>query len=295
MTEVVVFGVVAVDIVLRVAQLPRSGEAVTATALGWRIGGSSANLACGLSSAGHVVRLVGPVGQDALGRELLDQLRQRGVRTDGLFPVHHPTPRALVLLEEDGERTILSLADSSPTQFLPPTPPVLSSAKCVFVESYDRYPATVADSLGAGLLVASPPTRDSDWPADVVIGSATQYGDELLACPYEAVRAVAGTRLQWVVVTRGRNGADAYNAESSIHVPAVPVRQEDATGAGDAFAAGVLHGLLRGDTMVHAMELGAVWGATAVARLQSLPPTWTELLEQPQIDGTTRSVSAELP
>jgi hypothetical protein len=45
--------VVAADIVLRVRCIPAPGDQVNAEALGWRIGGSSANVACGLSTAGH--------------------------------------------------------------------------------------------------------------------------------------------------------------------------------------------------------------------------------------------------
>ena len=71
MAEVVVFGVVAADIVLRVQRIPGPGDHVNAEALGWRIGGSSANVACGLSMAGHHVRLVGPVGSDAMSDNLL--------------------------------------------------------------------------------------------------------------------------------------------------------------------------------------------------------------------------------
>ena len=53
MAEVVVFGVVAADVVLRVERIPAPGDHVNAEALGWRIGGSSANVACGLSTAGR--------------------------------------------------------------------------------------------------------------------------------------------------------------------------------------------------------------------------------------------------
>jgi sugar/nucleoside kinase (ribokinase family) len=71
MAEVVVFGVVATDVILRLQHIPTPCDHVNAEALGWRIGGSSANVACGLSSAGHHVRLVGPVGRDAMGEHLL--------------------------------------------------------------------------------------------------------------------------------------------------------------------------------------------------------------------------------
>ena len=93
------------------------------------------------------------------------------------------------------------------------------------------------------------------------VGSETQYHDVTSAGMFAAVRAVSGDRLQWVVVTRGREGADAYAASSGVHVDAVAADQVDATGAGDAFTVGLLHGLLQGDDMVTALQLGAAWGA----------------------------------
>ena len=81
MAEVVVFGVVAADVILRIPRIPAPGDHVNAEALGWRIGGSSANVACGLSTAGHHVRLVGPVGADSMGDHLLAELSRCGVDT----------------------------------------------------------------------------------------------------------------------------------------------------------------------------------------------------------------------
>jgi len=80
-----------------------------------------------------------------------------------------------------------------------------------------------------------------------------------------------------VVVTRGREGADAYAACSELHVDAVPADQIDATGAGDAFTVGLLHGLLQGDDMATALQAGAAWGAATVAQLRSIPVPWEEL------------------
>jgi sugar/nucleoside kinase (ribokinase family) len=59
-------------------------------------------------------------------------------------------------------------------------------------------------------------------------------------------------------------------------VAARKVHQIDATGAGDAFAAGVVHALLGHQRIEQAMELGAELGAAAVERLQSVPPEWFE-------------------
>ena len=57
----------------------------------------------------------------------------------------------------------------------------------------------------------------------------------------------------------------------------LPADQIDATGAGDAFTVGLLHGLLQGDDMVTALQAGAAWGAATVAQLRSIPVPWEEL------------------
>ncbi len=133
MAEVVVFGVVAADVVLRVQRIPAPGDHVNAEALGWRVGGSSANVACGLSTAGHHVRLVGPVGTDSMGDHLLAELEQRGVDTEYSFRANAASPRTLMLLDDTGERTIIAVdSGAGPSSFLPIRGPDLRSVDCVY-------------------------------------------------------------------------------------------------------------------------------------------------------------------
>ena len=273
------FGVVAADVILRVQRVPVPGDHINAEALGWRIGGSSANVACGLSTAGHHVRLVGPVGRDAIGDNLLTELEQYGVDTEHSFRADAASPRTLILLDGTGERTIIAVdSGAQPSSFLPARGPDLRSADCVYVEGYTRYPPGTAAAAESALLVTSPPAPGATaWPATVVIGSETQYNDATPAGIFETVRSVSGERLKWVVVTRGAAGADAYSAASELHVDAVAADQVDATGAGDAFTVGLLHRLLQGDDMVTAMQVGAAWGAATVTQLRSIPVPWEEL------------------
>jgi len=278
MAEVVVFGVVAADVILRVQRIPDPGDHVNAEALGWRIGGSSANVACGLSTAGHHVRLAGPVGRDSMGDHLLAELERCGVDIEYTFRADAASPRTLILLDGTGERTIIAVdGGAGPSSFLPAHGPDLRSVDCVYIEGYSRYPAGTAAAAESALLVTSPPVPGAaTWPATVVVGSQTQYSDVTRAGMFEAVRSVSGERLKWVVVTRGREGADAYGASGEVHVDAVAADQVDATGAGDAFTAGLLHGLLQGDDMVTALHVGAAWGAATLARLRSIPVPWEE-------------------
>jgi ribokinase len=279
---VAVFGTVVADVVLRVAALPRPGDQMRAEPLGWRLGGSSANIACGLAAAGHAVELIGPVGADAMADELLAELGRRGVRTSRCIRMGGLSPRALILLDTSGERTILILgggerwSEPLPLRDLPPA----RGVACVYVESYERFSPRIVDRFPDALLIATPPAPGHRaWPADMVIGSERQYQADGLVAPYEAARAVAAPRLKWVVVTRGADGADAYGPEARRHVAGRRARQVDATGAGDAFAAGVIGALLTGHGIQEALERGVAQGAAAVEVLQSVPPSWVESMD----------------
>lgn len=281
MAEVTVFGTAAADVVVRVPRLPAPGDHLSATSLGWRLGGGSANVACGLAAAGHRVELVGPFGNDAMATALRSEINRRGVGTDRTFRVEAATPRALILLEPSGERTILSIDEEFATGVYPLRDvPQTTSADAVYVETYSRFPTTIADrARDALVMVTAPGPGATHWPANIIVGSDHQFPTDWAAAPFARARAVAGPRLRWVVITHGSRGADAHGPQGSIHVDARMAHQVDTTGAGDAFAAGLMSALLTGRDIGDAMALAAEAGAAAVEVLQSIPAAAIEALD----------------
>jgi sugar/nucleoside kinase (ribokinase family) len=281
MADVAVFGTAVADVVLRVAALPRPGDQIRAEPLGWRLGGSSANIACGLAAAGHDVELIGPVGTDSMADELLAELERRGVHTHRCIRMSGASARALILLDAKGERTILILGGELWPEPLPLRDLPASGVACVYIESYALFPTAIADRFPEALLVATPPAAGhSTWPADIIVGSEREYQPNGLRGPYEPARALAQGRLKLVVVTRGARGADAYGAHGCYHVAGSAARQVDATGAGDAFAAGLIAALLAEHGIEDAMERAAAQGAAAVEVLRSIPPDWVESIDR---------------
>jgi sulfofructose kinase len=247
MADVIICGTVAVDLVLRVRTLPRPGEQVDGRLDGWRMGGSAANLACGLASAGHNVHIVGSVGEDSATDALAGELARRGLRTEHLTRRRGYSSCALILVDDDGERTVIGL----PSPQLEPLDPsgisVQVEADLLYVESCASCSAVGGTTTRAKLIATSLPGRTpSVGPAHLVVDSASQLRPEWVADPYANAKATFGDLLRWVVVTKGAAGAMAYGLDEVVTVPAVPAQQVDATGAGDAFAAGLLHGLLLG-------------------------------------------------
>jgi ribokinase len=280
MADIAVFGTAAADVVLRVPAIPPVGGHVSAASLGWRLGGGSANVALALAEDGHDVELVGPFSTDPMGDELLAGLARAGVRTSHSFRVNAPSPRALVLLDAGGERTIVGVDEGFSREVYPLTEvPAIGPVDAIYVETYHRFPTTIGTDAPDALLLTTPAGAGAGpLPADLLVGSESDYPDGWLSSPYEHARAAAGPRLRWVVVTRGHRGADAYGPDRHVHVDAVPVEQLDTTGAGDAFASGLLSAFLAGLGIEAAMDRAAHRAATTVGSLRSFEPAAAEAL-----------------
>jgi sugar/nucleoside kinase (ribokinase family) len=270
--HVAIVGSVALDEVLRVSGSLRVGGHGSATRLGERIGGGAAGVAIPLARLGHRASLVAPIGSDPAGDLLLEELRTAGVDTDPVLRVDGESTRSLILVDDGGERTILNLHRCAEPE--PPRRLLSLGADCVYVRS--RLPGLaplLSRALSTARVVAHvPPCGDGERPAHVLVGSESDLPREWLERPFESGLAVAGARLEHVVVTHGAAGASLSGRGGTRHVPAPRVTALDSTGAGDAFAAGLVHGLAGGLEVVRAVEIAAAWGAECARWRQSVLP-----------------------
>jgi sugar/nucleoside kinase (ribokinase family) len=262
--RVVVVGSVALDEVLLLPEPLREGGHLDARRVEQRLGGGGANTAVPLSHAGHQVALVSAVGSDQAGARLLDELRQAGVDLSAIVTVAGPTTRSVVLVDPAGERTIVNLwrcQEASAPSRLSET-----AADVIYVRSREQElgPLLVEVAERALVIAHVPPCGPLARPAHVLVGSASDLGLEFLADPWVAGQCVAGALLRWVVVTRGRDGAQAFSKTATLAAPAPSVRVADTTGAGDTFAAGLVHALAAGESMRQALTTAVAWGSAAV-------------------------------
>src|SRR5947209_406173 len=102
--RVFVVGSINQDFVLRVSRRPKPGETVTDAELSFHPGGKGANQAVAAARLGAKVTMLGRVGEDAFGKELVENLRENGVDIDHVKPVSEaPTGSAFVTVTPDGE------------------------------------------------------------------------------------------------------------------------------------------------------------------------------------------------
>jgi sugar/nucleoside kinase (ribokinase family) len=292
MADIWVLGSAAWDHVYQVDDLPAAGTPTRARILGPRPGGSTANVARGLASAGHAVHLVAQAGTDVLGDALVAELASYGVNTEHMQRCDECTPETLIFIDRAGERTIF-IIDKDCAKGIPVPLQSITEADAVFVGCFADYEARLPSTLrrSRALVVTAVPAHDAadDWCADIVIGSAPDFVGAWLDAPFQHLRERVGDRLRWVVVTHGEQGASAYSADSVVTIPPVETPVVDTTGAGDSFTSGLMHGLLQGNDIATAGALGAHWAAAALKVAQSVPPRWIELqLGPPSGDWSAR-------
>lgn len=274
---ILVVGNVNADWVVRLDAAVRPGLETTGENLGLRIGGAAANAASALAVAGNRVRLAGFIGSDDTGDRLLQLMRAEARDWDLSQVVRLPgaTPACLILVDPNGERVIVGLYRERAAAQWPQI--AVEGLACAYAASRWGVPDDLAQRLkAAGVPVVS------QWrpgytvqAADVLLASEDEVPPQGRADPWRAARA-AGLAPAWLVVTQGPRGAWATDGRVRLFCPAVPAEVVDATGAGDAFAGGLVHGLARRWPMEACLKLGVEWGAQAVGHAGSVFPKLSE-------------------
>jgi sugar/nucleoside kinase (ribokinase family) len=288
-SRIVVLGDVMVDVVVRLSEPLARGSDAPAV-IRFHGGGSAANTAAWLAAAGAEPVLVGRVGDDERGRGARDGLAAAGVDARLTVDTDLPTGTCLVLVGPDGERTMApdagandALAEADLTGEL------LTRGDHLHVSGYSLLRAgsrpaaraAIARALGVGMTVSVDPSSSAllsaaflDWAdgAGLLLPNASEAhaltGD---SDPERAARALA-RRFGEVVVTLGPGGALWTGGDEVLRAAAVPVDAvEDSTGAGDAFAAGLLSARVAGMSTAEALAAGCRLAARAVTQVGARP------------------------
>ena len=272
-------------------------------------GGAPANVAVGLARLGHRVGFMGQVGDDEFGHFLADTLSSNAVDIGGLrFSTQARTALAFVSLLDQGEREFMfyrhpsadmlwSIDDIDAAYAVNTRIFHYGSISLISEPSRSATFAALTLAKNNGALISYDPNlRLSLWPSAEAAREGMRLGwqyaeiakvgeEELLFLSGESTieRAVSSLwqpHLRLLVVTQGRTGSTYFTADDRGHVPGFPVTAKDTTGAGDAFVAGMLSGLLAANLLFEkpiieqALILGNAVGAlstTQIGAISSLP------------------------
>lgn len=275
---IVVFGSMNMDLMVRVARAPRSGETLHGRSFFTNPGGKGANQAVACARQGARVAMVGCVGEDDFGQTLRDALAEDGIDTANVRCVAGSTGVAVVMVDDEGENRItiipgandLVRADAEALagqylllQFEVPMPEVALAAKIM---------------RGKGATVVLNPAPVSQLPdelwslVDVLVLNeieAAELSGLPVADPANAAAAATSLRRRGpptVIVTLGSQGVLVADEAGCRHFPALEVQVVDTTAAGDTFIGAMCAARAAGQSMDAAVQRGIEAAAICVTR-----------------------------
>jgi len=289
MRDICVVGGINMDLVVQVPHIPRPGETVQGGEVARFPGGKGSNQAVAASRLGASVAMVGQVGADAFGDELLGTLETAGVETTGVRRVSAATGVALISVAADGQNAIVVAPGANMVWGDEAVAEVEQAvAGCrLLVLNLEVAPPVIARAVraakraGARVILNPAPHRTGDEGCfgDVDVFVPNQVEAALFAgVDPEAVAdwGAVGRRLRQlgprtVVLTLAAEGSLIVDEEGAQHVPAFPVAAVDTTAAGDAFVGGLAAALLLGLASREAARFANACGAVAVTRSGAQP------------------------
>ena len=273
------------------AQLPAAGQLISTEDFLVQPGGCAANTAIALRKLGVPATVVGRVGDDLFGELVERDLRARGIDTSGVSRAPgYGTSKTVVLPVVDEDRRFIHTFGANAALTAADIPQAaLEAAEVIYVGGYLVLPALRQGDLAERfrharergtriVLDVVVPTGEAELSLDAV-RELLPLADYFLPNEDEA-RALTGEsepRLQaerfleagarTIVIKRGARGAFVHSGREAFELSAPPVEAVEPSGAGDAFAAGLILGILEGWELERSIMFASAIGGSACTAL----------------------------
>jgi ribokinase len=299
--RIVTIGSSNVDLIMKMAHLPKVGETVPDAVFMQTFGGKGANQAYAAAQAGGAVTFVSCVGDDSYGPQVIDNMRAGGCDVSHVSIVPgSATGLALIMIGEAGQNMI-SVAPGAnyrlSTAHIDAATAAIAAADLVLTQ-YEMTPEVLAFTLMRSAELGKPvvfnlaPARAFDEALLKQIAYLIVNETEAaFLCGFDVdseanVRRAAAALLEKgaraVILTLGAQGAYVQQrGEAGFMVPSFEVDAVDTTAAGDTFCGALAVVLLEGRPLRAAVQFANAAAAMSVTRMgaQASAPT------RAQIDG----------
>ena len=291
MAQIACLGILVADVVGKtIDAFPEKGTLAAVERMELHAGGCAANTGIGLAKLGVEVAVLGKAGRDGFGDFLVQTMQKAGVGTRGVVQGgHEATAATMVAVDAQGERTFLhypganAIFDAGDVDWS-----LIAPVDILHIAGPFLMPRFMGDDCAAVLRRArelgKTTTLDTVWDFTgrwmSVLEPSLPYLDYILPSLEEARRLTgrdAPREIAQVFLDRGvgvvglkmgEQGAYVRTASGDeLTIPPFAVTAIDALGAGDAWAAGYLCGLVHGWDLERTARFANATGACAVQAL----------------------------
>ncbi|CAG7654874.1 ribokinase [Paenibacillus allorhizosphaerae] len=298
--NLVVIGSLNMDILVEAPTFPRIGETILGQKAQFLPGGKGANQAVAAARLGADSTLIGAVGTDVFGPELLSSLERNGVQRDAVKQVPHTATGIASILLAEGDNCIVVVPGAN-HQLRPEDvdryEQVLHSADMILLQleipmDTVEYAIQKASSFGKPILLNPAPAQplpDDLYPLiDYLTPNRTELAvltgvDEVgadLGSLEAAMSVLRSKGVRNVVTTLGADGSAFLTKDGEFgKLPGHKVPVVDTVGAGDSYNAGLAYALASGFALKDAVVFASRVSALAVTKFgaQEGMPTLQEL------------------
>lgn len=285
--DVLCVGETLTDIITRpVSSVSLNNDSTSVQEILFRTGGDALNNAVDLSVIGNSVAYAGRIGSDMCGDYILDTCKKAGVDMSHVVRSDTPHGKMNILIDQQGNRAFFyypgvsaefTIADVDSSLLRQCR--VLQLGSTFHLPNFDG--ANGAASLlkmaqEIGVITSMDVTKDPTGRWNEILSPCYPYLDYFLPSEEQAM-LLAGTEdveamadffleggVKCVVIKLGSRGCFCKTAQLSFYCGCYDVPVVETTGAGDAFVAGFLSGVLRNGSMEDCVRLGTAASAHVI-------------------------------
>ena len=288
--RVAVVGSFMMDLVVQCNHLPLGGQTVVGQDFVTFVGGKGSNQAIAAARLGADVSMIGRLGADSFGDELLKNLLAEGVNSQFVVrDTEMGTGVAMITVDKNGNNTIVAVPKANMS--LNPDNIDQAESEIAAVDilllqlevnlSAVQRAAEIAKANDVPVLLNPAPAHQIPVElmnlVDIIVPNETET-EFLTGCRLtdmetikSAARHLLAESAPTVILTLGDQGALLATAEDIQLFPSYSVKAVDATAAGDAFCGTLAVSIARGDSWESAVNFANAAGALTVTKLGAAP------------------------
>ncbi len=298
MNKICVIGSINMDLVVNVDEMPKKGQTLIGSDFKEVPGGKGANQAVAASRLGANVCMVGKVGSDGFGQNLLNQLKNNNVDTKyiqieegasgvALITVDKNAENAIVvspganfkLAQKDIDNCIDAIKESNVVVIQLETP--IDTIKYALEKSKELDKFTIlnpapAVKLGDDIIKNVDLLTPNETELEILSGVSINNEDDIL----KAAQVMLEKGVKKLIVTLGSKGSLYIDKENKIFKKSYKVDAIDTTAAGDSYTGAIAVSLSQGKNVEDAIDFASRVGALCVTKegAQTSLPTIEEVL-----------------
>lgn len=290
MADVVCLGILVADVVGKpIEKMPDRGKLSLVDVMELHTGGCASNTGTALAKIGVDAAIIGKVGDDGFGDFMVNELSKHGADCSGIVrdKTTH-TSATMVMVHADGERSFIHYIGANATLREEDVDfdvikkgRILHVAGTFLMPAFDGQPTAnvLKKAKELGLITSLDTCWDSkgNWmkllePCLPYVDYAVPSIEEARMCagkqdPSDVADVFLSKGVKTVALKMGDQGCYIKNKDIELRIPIYKVDAVDAVGAGDAFAAGFLTGIVRGWDLLRTGKFANAVGALCVTAL----------------------------